>query len=564
MQNGLPYYVRKSQTCYIVAYTTIWDSNFVSIKMNRQELLEYLRTTDQYQDSIEYWYNCNLYRFDTFVNDIGSCDYFFTELIKRIWKKIYGNCDVESEKIGINLLKFLCGIGDEICFDMYGNTSALDNATVYTEGMLDITVKRDKDYNYNGKFIIDCDLDVECYKIDASWCINCNYIKINDSKRSFIIVRCYNCTNCITIHFCANCIGCFNCGNCKNCIDCKKCKFDDNCIKCLDLQSCNNCKNCKSCGNCNNMTDCSSCNDCNNCKNCNYMKKCKDCNNCKTCHSLYNIPERSQCDKCSNCENYTNCENCKNCSECIACSYCSNSKACQNCKKCLGCVNNVECNNNTDCTDCIKCENCKNCTTCEECKRCVDCSNCKKCSGCKNCSTCKKCSRCKNCSNCESCINQKNKKDTSRKLFNRKEVDISKERVVLRHPLSVDLSVNGDRIDIDNTYIQYYDSDDNLLFQGICQYKHPRVNYENCMNFAIGQGWFYYADTHQPRCYVNLSTKSKYSITVQDIANFCKNNYSIEDFIMFIQECTKKMRNSFISIYDRSGKFDYNEDTITL
>ena len=43
---------------------------------------------------------------------------------------------------------------------------------------------------------------------------------------------------------------------------------------------------------------------------------------------------------------------------------------------------------------------------------------------------------------------------------------------------------------MDNTFIQYYDSNDNLLYQGICQYKHPCVYYENCMDFVIGQEWF--------------------------------------------------------------------------
>ena len=62
--------------------------------MDRQELLEYLQTTDQYQDSIEYWYDSNLYCFDTFVNDIGSCDYFFTELV---------NLDTHEPRCYVNL-----------------------------------------------------------------------------------------------------------------------------------------------------------------------------------------------------------------------------------------------------------------------------------------------------------------------------------------------------------------------------------------------------------------------------------------------------------------------------
>lgn len=527
--------------------------------MNRQELLEYLRTVSLLDD--DRWnfirYQCNQYCiFITFDNDdLGRSDYFFTELIKRVWEKIYGNRDVESERIGINLLKFLCGIGAETCFSMYGNTSALDNATVYTEGMLDIIVERDKEFDYIGKFIVDCDLNAGDYNIISNWCINCNYTeytKVLPNKKDFYLVKCYNCTNSFSTFNCINCNDCIGCKDSKNCIDCRGCNFNDNCIKCSDLNSCNNCNNCKSCSNCNDMTDCSSCNYCDNCINCKHMKDCKDCNNCTTCHESNNISACSHCDKCSNCESCMNCANCDNCSGCNDSSYCSNSKVCQNCNNCSGCVNNVECKNNTDCTNCIKCENCKNCTTCEECKRCVDCSTCKKCSGCKN------------CSNCCICINQKSKKDISGKFFNRREVDVPKEKVIFKYPISVDLSVNGDRIDMDSTYIQYYDSDDNLLFQGICQYTHPCVYHKNCMNFAIGQGWFYYADTHQPRCYVNLSTKSKYSITVQDITDFCKNDYNIEDFITFIQERTNKMKNSFVSIYDRSGKFDYSEDTIKM
>lgn len=156
-----------------------------TIKMNRQELLEYLRTTDQYQDSIEYWYDSNLYCFDTFVNDIGSCDYFFTELVKIVWKKIYGNQDVENEKIGIRLLKFLCGIDDKAIHNMKGNTSALDDATVYKKGMLDITLKTDESCYYSGDFIVDCDLDTEDFKIHAEWCINCNSNNYADIRKSF-------------------------------------------------------------------------------------------------------------------------------------------------------------------------------------------------------------------------------------------------------------------------------------------------------------------------------------------------------------------------------------------
>ena len=197
-------------------------------------------------------------------------------------------------------------------------------------------------------------------------------------------------------------------------------------------------------------------------------------------------------------------------------------------------------------------KNCKNCTSCEDCNRCVDCTNCKKCSGCKN------------CSNCNKCINQKNMKDISEKYFNRIEINIPKEIITIRHPLIVDLSVNGDRIEMNNEFIQYYDSNGNLLFQGICQYKHPRVYYENCMDFAIGQGWFYYPDTHEPRCYVNLSTKSKYRITIQDIVSLCDSNNSSNDFIEFLQTRTMKMKNSNVYIYDRSGNLMRKESTMKM
>lgn len=530
--------------------------------MDRQELLEYLRTVNLPNDSrwnyIKYQYG-EYYIFITFDNkNLGRKDYFFTELIKRVWEKIYGNRDVESEKIGIRLLKFLCGIGDEICFSMYGNTSALDNATVYTEGMLDITVERDKEYNYIGKFMVDCDLDTEDFEIYAEWCINCNcnnyaeYTKIFSNRKSFYLTQCYNCTNSLDIMYCANCNDCTHCKNCKNCINCIGCRFIDNCNKCNNLELCNNCNNCKSCSNCNNIINCNSCNHCDNCIDCKHMKNCENCKNCTTCHDSDNISECSHCDECSNCESCTNCANCDNCIDCNNCSYCSNSKVCQICKTCSGCVNNVECKNNTDCEDCITSKNCKNCTTCEECNQCVDCINCKKCTGCKNCSKCNK------------CINQKNKQDCSEKFFNRIEINIPKEIITIRRPLIVDLSVNGDRIEMDNTFIQYYDSNDNLLFQGICQYKHPRTYYENCMDFAIGQGWFYYADTHEPRCYVNLSTKSKYNITIQDIVNFCDSNNSSNDFIEFLQTRTMKMKNSNVYIYDRSGNLMRNESTINI
>ena len=525
MQNGLPYYVRKSQTCYIVAYTTIWDSNFVTSKMNSQELLEYLRTTDQYQDSIEYWYNCNLYRFDTFVNDIGSCDYFFTEMVKLLWKKIYGNQDVENEKIGIRLLKFLCGIDDKAIHSMKGNTSALDNATVYKKGMLDITLKTDESCYYSGDFIVDCVFYRDNVFI-TNWCINCicGYT-ITDHFR---IEHCYNCSDCLNIQYCSNCNYCVNCKNCNNCKNCIKthCGSNNNkCKNCTYIENSTNCNNCNNCKNCNNCSSCINCMNCCNCKNC---KSCEDCDSC------------SSCQKCDDCKNIQKCKSCTSCEDC------------NNCQKCDDCKNIQKCKSCTSCEDCITSENCKNCTTCEECNRCVDCTNCKKCSGCKN------------CSNCNKCINQKNIKDISEKYFNRIEINIPKEIITFRRPVIVDLSVNGDRIEMNNAFIQYYDSNDNLLFQGICQYKHPLAYYENCMDFAVGQGWFYYPDTHEPRCYVNLSTKSKYNITIQDIVNFCDTNNSNNDFIEFLQTRTMKMKNSDVYIYDRSGNLMRNESTFNI
>lgn len=524
-----------------------------TIKMNRQELLEYLRVVSQTENdhwnSIRYCHDL----YDSFVafnnNDSGRYDYFFTELIKRVWEKIYGNRDVESEKIGINLLKFLCGIRNEICFSMYGDTSALDNATVYTEGMLDITIETDKEFNYIGKFMVDCNLDAGDYKIDANWCVNCSCTKIPSIKKEYSLIQCYNCTNSFDVKFCANCNDCINCKNCNNCIKCTGCCLSTNCNICDNLSVCNDCSNCRACIRCNNIINCTICNCCEKCIDCKYLTCCKNCKKCTTCHESDNISACSHCDNCSNCDNCTKCANCDNCSRCNNCSYCNNSKECQNCKKCSGCVNNVKCKHNIDCKDCINCKDCKKCTGCDECNRCVGCANCKKCSGCKNCSKCSK------------CINQKRKHDDTEKYFNRMEINIPKEIIAIRCSLIVDLSVNGDRIEMDNTFIQYYDSNDNLLFQGICQYKHPRAYYENCMNFVIGQGWFYYPDTHEPRCYVNLSTKSKYSITVQDIVDLCDSN---NDFIEFLQTRTMKMRNSNVYIYDRSGNLMRNESTINI
>lgn len=74
----------------------------------------------------------------------------------------------------------------------------------------------------------------------------------------------------------------------------------------------------------------------------------------------------------------------------------------------------------------------------------------------------------------------------------------------------------------------------------------------------------YYPDTHEPRCYVNLSTKSKYSITIQDIVSFCDSYNSSNDFIEFLQTRTMKMKNSNVYIYDRSGNLMRNENTINI
>ena len=519
--------------------------------MDRQELLEYLRTTDQYQDSIEYWYNSNLYCFDTFVNDIGSCDYFFTELVKIVWKKIYGNQDVENEKIGIRLLKFLCGIDDKAIHSMKGNTSALDNATVYKKGMLDIILKTDESCYYSGDFIVDCVF----YRYNvfiANWCINCSCGYTSDFFR---IEHCYNCSDCLNIQYCSNCNYCVNCKNCNNCKNCIKthCGSNNNkCNNCISIKNSTNCNNCNNCKNCNNCSSCINCMNCCNCKNCKSCEDCDSCSSCQDCDDCKNIQKCKSCKSCEDCDNCRNCDDCKNIQKCKNCTSCED---CNNCQKCDDCKNIQKCKNCTSCEDCITSENCKNCTTCEECNRCVDCTNCKKCSGCKN------------CSNCNKCINQKNMKDISEKYFNRIEINIPKEIITIRHPLIVDLSVNGDRIEMNNAFIQYYDSNDNLLFQGICQYKHPLTTfYKNydCMNFAVGQGWFYYPDTHEPRCYVNLSTKSKYNITIQDIVSLCDSNNSSNDFIEFLQTRTMKMKNSNVYIYDRSGNLMRKESTMKM
>ena len=520
--------------------------------MDRQELLEYLRTTGLYHASIDYWYNSNLYCFDTFTNNIGSYDYFFTELVKYVWKKIYGNQDID-EKIGIKLLKFLCGMDNRSIYGIKGNTSVLDDATVYKKGMLDIAVNYNGIYCINGYFIVDCVFHSECF-VDINWCIKCNYCKRSDSRIE--MKHCYNCSECLKMQYCSNCNNCSNCDNCDNCNDCidTHCGSNNNkCKNCTYIENSTNCKNMNKCKNCNNCSSCNDCINCCNCKNCNLCKDCDNCSSsCQKCDDCKNIQKCKSCKSCEDCDNCQKCDDCKNIQKCKSCKSCED---CDNCQKCDDCKNIQKCKNCTSCTDCITSENCKNCTTCEECNRCVDCTNCKKCSGCKN------------CSNCNKCINQKNMKDISEKYFNRIEINIPKEIITFRRPVIVDLSVNGDRIEMNNAFIQYYDSNNNLLFQGICQYKHPLTTfYKNydCMNFAVGQGWFYYPDTHEPRCYVILSTKSKYNITIQDVVNFCDTNNSNNDFIEFLQTRTMKMKNSDVYIYDRSGNLMRNESTFNI
>lgn len=514
------------------------------ILMNRDELWDYLNKRGSSKNNdIKYRYRASEQLFSCLQRKNVDNNYFFTMLVFHVWNKIFKQ--KVNSRIGIKLLKFLCGIDNEEIYCMIGTTTALDNTTVYTKGMLNIKTKPDTNLE-NEKYMIDC--------------INCNFKTPND-KLSFMCINCNNCYDC------------YDCVNCNNCNDCSRCNNCDDCYKCEYCNECNNCNKCERCDQCSHCDDCENCSDsiniqylqrCKYCSDCEYCSDCKNSKKCVGCARSNDIQSCSDCDKCNNCTNCRKCRKCENCSNCAGCEKCNecdncvsniNSTRCKNsknCVKCEDCTDNVDCNFNIKCIACTKCKKCESCTNCEKCRRCVNCTDCSDCSGCNDCSDCTK------------CVNQKSKEKDTEKFFKRSNMNIPKEGYTFNNPFIIDLTTNGDRLELSNKYIQYFDAEGYLVFQGTCQYKYPQLYYDKCMMFAIEQGWFYYADLcNIPRCSVDLSTKSKYKITIQDIVDFCK-DHDNDAFIEWLQTRTMKMKNSYVYIYDRAGNLIRNENTISM
>lgn len=493
-----------------IHFKTIESQNkfIASLPMNKQELLEYCRSATSTLHIC-----CENRKFKSFEYKREGADLFFTKLIYYIWEKIYGNRNVESCQVGVNLLCYLCDLDNAVAHSMIGCTDVLDNATMYIRGMIKVKTNI---RNRNNVFAIDCMMNMSEPTL-FEYCINC---KCGSSP--YIIMK-----KCMYKSSCTCCYNCIDCCNCKMCIDCT------------------NCKNVVGMYNCANCTDCSDCSDCSDCENISCVTCASQCNNCKKSFNIHS------------CVDCTNCNICTNCTDCTACSNSSDSTHCKKCKtrnadNCTNCSGTQL----TQCVNCINCKDCKNCnkcTDCSSCTNCTGCTGCYTCCDCKNCSKCEynnKCIRCKTCTNCNMCINQTKGNNATYVFYNRERIDIPNKMLMFKHPCIVDLTVDGERVEMNNEYIQFFDSENNLVFQGICQYKNPRLYWDEYMNFTISQGWFYYPEISKECCYVILSTKSKYSITVKDLIEQCKN---YDQLIEFIKQRTIKAKNSYMYIYDRNG-----------
>lgn len=430
---------------------------------------------------------------------------FFKQLIKYLWKKVFNSEISSNEEIeheGVNLFYYLFGRCDAIS-TVYGNTSAIDNVDIYYQGMLEyMIIPKTK------AFAVDCKVG-HGINTRLIYCINCyiSRLSLRFAKAPRMINYYLVKSPIAKLHDCYNCIDCINCASCSDCTLCMSCTDCCNSILC---------------------TDCDECNCCNNCKSCEGLDMCDNCTECRQSQYL------DICQHCKNhCFNCTGCVDCKSCKNCETCNSCVNCDSIQLCANCNGCKNNC-----SECTDCVNCVNCVHCTECKICSDCVNCTKCKMCTYCNECVT---------------CVKQISKKQTDTAMFSRSHQHISEEQMFFAQPFIVNLDDDGQRVEINGKIIQYFDDENNLVFQGTCQYECPVTNWNNALNFKLGQGWIYYPDIQRKCCYIILSTNSKYNVTLSDLIKIHDTDVLVE----YIQKQSKLSNNSVVYVYDRNGKEVY-------
>lgn len=289
-----------------------------------------------------------------------------------------------------------------------------------------------------------------------------------------------------------------------------------------------------------------------------YNKFVVDCFNYSNSPVFFNY-----CIACTNTSNNTNnniyehcyhCFDCMNCYGCTECNYCTNCLNCTNCRECKQCEDCRKCN---DCLMCLNCYNVSNsirisnCKDSDVCNMCYNCSHCAYSYNCKQCENCHKCNDCNNCVSCYYCVNLTN---TTQKSYVNGYIIPNKQIQFIDHMI-IDLSSQGIRIEIENEFIQLYDSDNNLIFQGICQYDQPMKYSQNVMNFIINKGWFYYPDMQKPALFCLFSTDSPQNITVNKIVGILSSQHNNYDLLNYIESQLTKMQDSTLYKYDRNGDF---------
>ena len=488
--------------------------------MNHNQLLDWCKDAHNHHDI--YYVEVSSYN-DRHIkfNPRGSYTYnvFFKQLIKYLWKKVFNTeleSDEEIEHEGINLLYYLFTsryASSDLCISsVYGNTSAIDDVDIYERGMLrHIVINTDEKYFSVLKiyaFAVDCKVG---QGIDARFvrCINCSISRLSPNlPRADRMNDYYPAKNAVVKLFnCFNCVDCINCSSCSDCLQCTACIRVYNSIMCEDCKECMWCNNCKDC------------------------KKLKVCDNCTECNQSRGL------DTCQRCRNH-----CNNCTGCIDCKVCTNCNACDSCNNC------------DDTEMCVKCKGCKDaCINCVECTDCVKCTYCKECKKCTNCVDCTECKTCTSCTTCVTCVKQTSKKQTDSALYSRSHQNIKEEKMFFKHPFIVDLDDDGQRVEINGRIIQYFDDENNLVFQGTCQYACPVANWDNALDFKLGQGWIYYPDIQRKCCYIILSTNSKYNVTLSDLIKIHDTDVLVE----YIQKQSKHSKNSVVYVYDRNGNEVY-------
>lgn len=479
------------------------------MKMNRNQLLDWCK--NRFHRYIYYVelssYNNRHIKF----NPKSSRTYnnFFRQLIKYLWKKVFNTeleSDEEIEYEGVNLIHYLFTVYDEVnitFYNVFGNTSAIDNVDVYERGVL-----RSLDRSDVGAYAVDCKVG---QGINARFvrCINCSISRLSPILPRVGRMMDYYPTKNVVVKMsnCFNCVDCINCSSCSDCLQCTACTDVCNSIMCEDCKECMWCNNCKDC------------------------KKLEVCDNCTECNQSRGL------DTCQRCKNH-----CNNCTGCIDCKVCTNCDACDSCNNC------------DDTEMCVKCKGCKDaCINCVECTDCVKCTHCKECKKCTNCVDCTECKTCTSCTTCVTCVKQSSKNQIDSAMYSRSHQNIKEEKMFFKHPFIVDLDDDGQRVEINGKIIQYYDDENNLVFQGTCQYAYPITNWENALNFKLGQGWIYYPDIHSKCCYIILSTNSKYNVTLSDLIKIHDTDVLVE----YIQKQSKHSKNSVVYVYDRNGNEVY-------